>query len=106
MFSAWKNTHRQVQMFKEADKQRDGETWNVHLHAQLLTLVQLFAILWTIALQAPLSMEFSRQEYWRGLPFPPLPNPVSDPTSPTAPALCRLIFFFFNAEPPGKPQQI
>ena len=72
MFSAWKNTYRQVQMFKEADKQRDGETWNVHLHAQLLTLVQLFAILWTIALQAPLSMEFSRQEYWRGLPFPPL----------------------------------
>ena len=49
-------------MFKEADKQRDGETWNVRLHAQLLTLVQLFAILWTIALQAPLSMEFSGQE--------------------------------------------
>ena len=89
------NTNRQVQMFKEADKQRDGETWNVRLHAQLLTLVQLFAILWTIALQAPLSMEFSRQEYWKGLPFPPLPNPVSEPTYPTAPALCRLIFFFF-----------
>ena len=81
-------------MFKEADKQRDGETWNVRLHAQLLTLVQLFAILWTIALQAPLSMEFSWQEYWRGLPFPPLPSPVSEPTYPTAPALCRLIFFF------------
>ena len=35
---------------------------------------------WTIALQAPLSMEFSRQEYWSGLPFPPpgdLPEPVS-----------------------------
>ena len=105
MFSAWKNTYRQVQMFKEADKQRDGETWNVHLHAQLLTLVQLFAILWTIALQAPLSMEFSRQEYWRGLPFPPLPNPVSEPTSPTAPALCRLIFFFLMLSHLGSPNK-
>ena len=35
--------------------------------------VQLFAIPWTIACQASLSMEFSRQEYWSGLPFP---NPV------------------------------
>ena len=33
--------------------------------------VQLFAMLWTIARQAPLSMGFSRQEYWSGLPFPP-----------------------------------
>ena len=89
------NTYRQVQMFKEADKQRDGETWNVCLHAQLLTLVQLFETLWTIVCQAPLSMEFSRQECWSGLPFPPLPNPVTEPTSPRAPSLCRW-FFFFN----------
>ena len=33
--------------------------------------VQLFATLWTVAHQAPLSMEFSRQEYWSGLPCPP-----------------------------------
>ena len=32
--------------------------------------VQLFASVWTVAHQAPLSMEFSRQEYWNGLPFP------------------------------------
>ena len=32
--------------------------------------VQLFVILWTVAHQAPLSMGFSRQEYWSGLPFP------------------------------------
>ena len=32
--------------------------------------VQLFAALWTVAYQAPLSMRFSRQEYWNGLPFP------------------------------------
>ena len=35
-----------------------------------LSCVQLFAIPWTVAYQAPLSMRFSRQEYWSGLPFP------------------------------------
>ena len=40
--------------------------------------VQLFATLWTVACQDPLSMEFSRQEYWNGLPFPP-PGDLSDP---------------------------
>ena len=52
---------------------------------QLLSHVQLFVTLWTIARQAPLSMEFSRQEYWSGLPCPPprdLPNPGC-PLSPT-----------------------
>ena len=37
---------------------------------QLLSRVQLFAVLWTVACQAPLSMKFSRQEYWSGLSFP------------------------------------
>ena len=44
------------------------------------------ATLWTVALQAPLSMGFSRQEYWSGLPFPSpgdLPNPGIEPKSPT-----------------------
>ena len=40
--------------------------------------VQLCAILWTVARQAPLSMGFSRQKYWRGLPFSP-PEDLSDP---------------------------
>ena len=35
-----------------------------------LSRVRLFATPWTVAYRAPLSMEFSRQEYWRGLPFP------------------------------------
>ena len=42
------------------------------------------ATLWTIALQAPLSMGFSRQEYWSGLPYPPpgdLPDPGIEPVS-------------------------
>ena len=49
--------------------------------------VWLFATPWTIALQAPLSMEFSRQDYWRGLPFPS-PGYLSDPgIKPRSPAL-------------------
>ena len=59
-----------------------------------------FATLWTVACQAPLSMGFSRQEYWSGLPSPPpgdLPNPVIEPTSPTLQADS------LPSEPPGKP---
>ena len=47
--------------------------------------VQLFATPWTIVHQAPLSMEFSRQEYWSGLPCPSpggLPNPGIEPLAP------------------------
>ena len=42
----------------------------VCVRAYALSCVQLFATLWTIVLQVPLSMDFSRQEYWCGLPFP------------------------------------
>ena len=45
----------------------------------MLSQVQPFATLWTVAHQAPLSMEFSRQDYWGGLSFPSpgdLPNPA------------------------------
>ena len=51
-----------------------------------LSCVRLFATPWTIAYQAPQSMEFSRQEYWSGLPFPSpgdLPDPGIEPGSPT-----------------------
>ena len=57
--------------------------------------VQLIATPWTVALQAPLSMGFSRQEYWSGLPRPPpgdLPNPQIEPTSLTSPALAGGFF--------------
>ena len=50
-----------------------------------LSHVRLFATPWTVAYQAPQSMEFSRQEYWSGLPFPSqgdLPNPGIEPGSP------------------------
>ena len=42
----------------------------VCVHMRALSHVQLFATPWTIALQVLLSMEFSRQEYWSGFPFP------------------------------------
>ena len=46
-----------------------------------------FATPWTIAPQAPLSMGFSRQEYWRGLPCPPLGDLPNAGTEPRSPAL-------------------
>ena len=49
-----------------------------------------FATPWTVALQAPLSVGFSRQQYWDGMPFPTLkdlPDPGIEPTSPVYPAL-------------------
>ena len=54
----------------------------------LLSCVRLLAISWTIAHQAPLSMRFSRQEYWSGLPFP---SPRDLPTQGSNPGLlhCR-----------------
>ena len=68
--------------------------------AQFLSCVRLFVTQWTVTCQAPLSMEFSRQECWSGLPFPTpgyLPNPGIEPTSPA------LSGRFFTIEPPGKP---
>ena len=68
-----------------------------------LSCVQLFATPWAVALQASLSMGFSRQEYWSGLPNPPpgdLPDPGIELASPVAPALAG---GYFTTEPPGKP---
>ena len=70
------------------------------------SLVRLFATPWTVAHQASLSMGFSRQEYWSGLPCPP-PGDLNDPgiesRSAVAPALQ---VGFFTTEPPGKPRYI
>ena len=57
--------------------------------------VRLFVTLWTVACQVPLSMGFSRQEYWRGLPCPPsgdLPDPGIEPVSLVSPALAAGFF--------------
>ena len=61
--------------------------------------VQLFAALWAISCQASLSMGFSRQEYWTGLPSPTpegLPDPGIEPASLKSPALAGK-FFTTNA---------
>ena len=61
----------------------------------VLSHVQLFAAPCTVAHQAPLSMEFSRQEYWSRLPFPTpgdLPDPGIKPLSPAFPALAGRFF--------------
>ena len=67
---------------------------------KLLSRVWLFATPWTVASQAPPSMEFSWQEYWRGLPWPSpgdLPDPGIEPRSPTLQADA------LPSEPPRKP---
>ena len=58
---------------------------DIFLCARLLSHVPLVATLWTVARQALLSMGFSWQEYWSGLPLPPpsdLPDPGIEPVSP------------------------
>ena len=65
------------------------------MHAQVLHHVQLFVTLWAVAHQASLSMGFSRQQYWSGLPCPPswdLPNSGIEPTSLMSPALAGEFF--------------
>ena len=67
----------------------------------VFSCVQHFVTLWTAALQAPLSMEFSRQEYYSGQPFPSpghLPDPGIEPRSPALQADS------LSSEPPGKPE--
>ena len=73
---------------------------------QSLSCVQLFAIPYTAACQAPLSIEFSRQEYRSGLTSPTpgnLPNPEIHPASLVSPALAGR---FFTTAPSRKPTQI
>ena len=74
---------------------------NTTLCVQRLSRVRLFAIPLTIAHQAPLSMQSSRQKYWSGLPLPPLrdrPSPGIEPLSPVSPALPSRLF---TTAPPG-----
>ena len=70
----------------------------VKVNVKSLSHIRLFATLWIVAYQAPLPMEFSRQEYWSGLPFPSpgdLPNPGMEPWSLILQADTLL------SEPPG-----
>ena len=69
--------------------------YHVFLCVCVLSRVQLFVTLWTVAYQAPLSTGISRQEYWSGFPYPPLgdlSNSEIEPTSPLSPALAGRFF--------------
>ena len=69
------------------------------VYCAVSSCVQLFTTPWIVAHQASLSIEFSRQEYWSGLPFPSpgdLPNPGIEHGSPSLQAGTLL------SEPPGK----
>ena len=73
----------------------------VKVKVKSLSHTGLFATPWTVAHQAPVSMGFSRQEYWSGLPFPSpgdLPNPGIKPRSPALQAEA------LSSEPLGKPK--
>ena len=75
-----------------------GKSLWMNVKWKSLSRVQLFVIPWTVAYQAPPFMDFSRQEYWSGLPSPgDLPNPRIKPRSPT------LQVDALPSEPPGKP---
>ena len=89
----------------EAKISRNSTT--ITVCAQSLRHIQLFVTPWIVAHQAPLSMEFSRQEYWTGLPFP---TPGGLQTQGwhhanllTSPVLAGK---FFTTMPPGKPSVI
>ena len=77
--------------------------YDVKVKVKSLSPVRFFATAWTVAYQAPPSMEFSRQKYWSGLPFPSpgdLPNPGLEHGSPTLQADTS------PSEPPGKGDSI
>ena len=80
-----------------------GSLFRATVWVKSLSRVRLFATPWTVARQASLSMGFSRQEYWSGLPLPSpgyLPNPRIEPGSPALQADA------LSSEPPGKPIEL
>ena len=80
-----------------------SNAWKWKVKVKLLSRVQLFSTSWTAAFEAPLSMGFSRQVYWSGLPFPSpgdLPYPGIEPAPLVFPALAG---GFSTTAPCGKP---
>ena len=100
----WPTKRMDLHHFKEVPVKRCGqEISKTYVFCCVLSHVQLFLTPWTIAHLAPLSMEFSRQEYWSGFPFPSpgdFPNTGVKPTSPVSPDLADR---FFTIASPGKP---
>ena len=71
------------------------ESWTIKKVSEVVQLCPTFAAPWTVAHQAPPSMEFSRQEYWSGLPFPSpggLPDPRIETGSPAMQADAQMLY--------------
>ena len=97
----WSQRHQCELMFSYTQRET-GEHYRI---TNMCFICRLSVPLWTVAHQAPLSMGFSRQEYWNGVPCPPpgaLPGLEIEPTSLTSLALA---VGFFTAEPSQKPQK-
>ena len=91
---------RQVKSIQEQIHPTEITKLFISCEIKSFSRVRLFVTPWTVAYQAPPYMEFSRQEYWSGLPFPSpreLPNPGIEPRSPALHADA------LPSEPPGKP---
>ena len=104
MLGLWEaacSSHSWLSSALEMGSRKDGSVcW-------LLSCVQLFAALWTVACQAPLSMGFSRQEYWSGLPCSSpgdLPNLEIAPRSPVLQVDSFAVWA--TGEAPPKPQSL
>ena len=68
-------------------KKYSDKTWKWKVKVKSLSRVRLFATPWTVAYQAPLSMRFSSQECWSGLPFPSPGDPPNSGIKPESHAL-------------------
>ena len=98
LYSPWnspgKNTEWVAMPFSRGSSWWRDQTQVSCIEGKFFT-VQLFATLWTVAHQTPLSMGFSRHEYWSGLPCPPrgdLPDPGIKPVSLKSPAFSDRFF--------------
>ena len=88
--------------FRETTECAPKPNWNMKVKSVSHSVCLTLCIPWTIACQAPLSMEFHRQEYWSGLPFPSpkdLPGPGMEPRTPALQA------DYLPSELPEKPSQ-
>ena len=121
MFYHWGKSKNFIRLHLSKTRMSQCQSWKenrkvwAHLAGQLLLCcgfcchklsrfyhVQLFVTFWIVACQAPVSMGFSKQEYWSGLPCPSpgdLPGPGIEPVSLISPALAGR---FFTTRLPGK----
>ena len=102
----WPGTGGQALTWEQRRGAGEPEIWSSHeCVLNRFSCVWLFAILWTIACQAPLSMGFSRPEYWSGLPYPPpgdLPNPGIEPVSLMSPTIIESPWHSLDARWPPR----